>query len=872
MPRTPDIPRTDPARTDDMPQSVLRASAPNRVKHHTSALPRPRQGIVPDGVVLPAALAAFVAGVIALQQGATLPAPWMLATLGGAACSALFAARFLPHVGVPAVGGSGTQGARIAAILLAAAALGFAYAGLRAHVRLADALAYADEGRDLRVRGIVATLPAQYEDAVRFEFAVEKVLDSRVHVPAHIALTWHRPPPTLLPAQRWEFSVRLRRPQGLCNPGGFDAEAWMLEAGIRAQGSVRTGRRERPPVLVAQRVWRFDPLIDRARAVLRARLERALGSRRYRPVIVALVMGDQGGISQDDWALFNRTGVSHLISISGLHITMIAGAVALLAGGLWRRSAALLRIANVQTVRAAAGMTGGWAYCLLAGWGVPAQRTLLMLGVVAAAVCLRVRPGSATILAAAAALVCLWDPWAVLAAGFWLSFGAVACILFASSGRVHAGSERGAALREAVRAQAAITVGQVPLTLAIFGQVSLAGPIANAVAIPLVSYVVAPLALGGAALLGFGAPGRWAGTELLHGAERVFAALAWFLHRCTAPSWSWMSLPVPPLWTIVAATLGCAWLLAPGGWPAPWAGLCWLAPMFLWPVPRPAPGDLWVTALDVGQGMGVVLETADAVAIFDTGPRDSPSADAGSRVIAPYLRMRGVRRIDALIVSHRDRDHAGGAASLLAAFPVGQVWSSVAAGDPLLAGARTVHRCRAGARFAAGSIAFSVLSPPASIYTRRNATTNERSCVVLARVGAHRVLLTGDVPVREERALVQAAAFAGRSVHADLMLAPHHGSRSSSSDDLLAAVAPRWASVQDGYRNRYHHPDPTVLARYAAHGIPVLRSDRLGAVRWRWSTRGTTLERWRIDHRRYWYNLPGPSTGTMAKSGRRDAR
>ena len=819
------------------------------------------------GMVLPAALAAFVAGVIALQQCATLPAAWLLWGVAGAAGAALLV---LPCSAAAAA--YGRAGMRAAAILLAMFSLGCAYAGLRAHVRLADSLAYADEGRQLRVRGIVATLPAQYEDAVRFEFAVERVLHSRARVPAHISLTWHRAPPTLLPAQRWEFSVRLRRPQGMCNPGGFDAEAWMLEAGIRAQGTVQTGRRAPAPVLVTERVRRFDPLIDRARAVLRARLQRALGPRRYRPVIVALVMGDQGGISQDDWALFNRTGVSHLISISGLHITMIAGAVALLAGGLWRRSAALLRIANVPTVRAVAGIAGGWAYCLLAGWGVPAQRTLLMLGVVAAAVCLRVRPGSATILGTAAALVCLWDPWAVLAAGFWLSFGAVACILYAGSGLLHAGREPGSALREAVRAQAAITVGQIPLTLAIFGQVSLAGPIANAVAIPLVSYVVAPLALGGAAVLGFGAPGRWAGTELLCGAERVFAALAWFLRACTAPSWSWVSYPVPPMWTIVAATLGCAWLLAPGAWPAPWAGLCWLAPMFLWPVPRPAPGDLWVTALDVGQGMGVVLETADAVAIFDTGPRYSPSADAGSRVIAPYLHMRGVRRIDALIVSHRDRDHAGGAASLLAAFPVGQVWSSVAVADPLLAGARTVHRCRAGARFAAGSIAFAVLSPPASVYGRRNATTNERSCVILARVGTHRVLLTGDVPVREERALVQAAASAGRSVQADLMLAPHHGSRSSSSEALLAAVAPRWVSVQDGYRNRYHHPDPEVLARYAAHGIPVLRSDQLGAVRWRFFAHGVRLERWRIDCRRYWYNQPGAAVGTMAKSGRRDPR
>jgi competence protein ComEC len=411
-------------------------------------------------------------------------------------------------------------------------------------------------------------------------------------------------------------------------------------------------------------------------------------------------------------------------------------------------------------------------------------------------------------------------------------------------------------MREGLRMQAAITVGQVPLTLAIFGQVSLVAPLANAVAIPLVSYLVAPLALGGAAFAACGDAGSGVAHALLVAADAMFGALTVFLHWLTTPAWSSIALAAPPLWAFAVAAAGCAWLLAPAGWPLRAIGLCGLLPLFLWPVDRPGAGELWVSALDVGQGMGIVLETAGGVVVFDTGPRYSADADAGSRIIVPYLRARGVRRVDVLIVSHPDIDHAGGALSVLRALPVQRIWTSIPPDHRLLGGAQPVTRCEAGQRLALGDLQLEVLHPAPELYRQPRATTNARSCVVMASVGQHRVLLTGDVPARQEQQILERAAGAGRDLAAALLIAPHHGSHSSSSAAFISATAPRWVSMQLGYRNHFGHPHAEVVQRYRERGVAIERSDEQGAVQWRFTAAGTTLVHWRRDRARYWFNQP----------------
>jgi competence protein ComEC len=799
------------------------------------------------------ALFAFVAGDAWLQQFARLPDPKsltlvLIGTLALAGVSAV-ACRLLR---APMTRVSWVCRLRIPA---AAFAIGFAIAGLHAHIPLSDSLAFEDEGRELRVRGVVASLPAIQESGARFNFAIDAVVDSNVRVPKLVSLSWYGADPPPVPAQRWELSVRLRRPQATLNPGGFDAEAWLLEQGVRALGTVRTGAKVAPPVLLEERAWAFGPLVDRVRARLRDRLQALTRGERYASVVVALVMGDQGPISEDDWALFNRTGISHLISISGLHITMIAGLVAWWSGAVWRRSHFLLRHASLPVVRSIAAIAGGLAYCLLAGWGVPAQRTLLMLSVVAIALCLRARIASTGVLGLAAALVSLWDPWAVLEAGFWLSFGAVSCIFLVADGRLPPEKGWRSALREAVTLQSAITVGQVPLTLAIFGQVSLVAPVANAIAIPLVSYLVAPLALVGAAFSACGHACEPIAKALLAASSWLFARLATVLEWMTTPAWSWFALAMPPIETIGIAMFGCVWLLAPYGWPLRWLGLCAFLPMLCWPVSRPASGEFWVTALDVGQGMSLIVESENRVVVFDTGPRYSPDADAAGRVLVPYLRARGVHKVDLLIVSHQDIDHAGGARTLLRSFPVDALWTSVDADNPLIGGAHDVERCEAGQHQVLGEFELEVLSPPASLYDAPHASTNAKSCVVSVRVGPHAVLLTGDVPSRQEAQMAR--------VHphwpVDLLVAPHHGSHTSSSEALIDATAPRWVSMQLGYRNRFGHPHPEVMERYRTHGIEIVRSDEAGAARWRFAAGSgapTIVERLRTDHPRYWYNHP----------------
>ena len=792
--------------------------------------------------------AAFVAGAWLLQQQADLPAAAALLALAGAAALAAGAAWAQARRSPGA-----TPRAALVAAVGAALALGFAYAGGRAHLRLADALAFADEGRDVVVVGVIDSLPAQVDRGQRFEFAVERAETDGVRVPARLALSWYGAAAAVLPAERWRFTVRLRRPHGNFNPGGFDLEGWMLERGLRASGYVRTAAAE-PPQRLAAQVADAGASVDRARHRLRAALQQQLAGERYGGVLIALVLGDQRAIAESDWQLFKATGIAHLVSISGLHVTMIAALLALAVAAAWRRSARLLRLAPVQSAAALAGMTAAFAYCLLAGWGVPAQRTFFMLAVVALAMLARLPLAPALTLALAAAVVTVLDPWASSAPGFWLSFGAVAAIFLAMRGR-EAPSGWRQRLAVATHVQLAVTVALVPLTIALFQQVSLVSPLANAVAIPVVSLAVTPLALLGALFVLLPAPLDALALVPLTLGHLLFAWLASALQWAAGFSWAAVSLPAPPPWALVFAAAGVLWLLAPRGWPLRWLGAVWLLPLAVWPPARPAPGELWVTALDVGQGAAVLLETRERRVLYDTGPRYGGQADAGGRVILPYLRWRGIDRLDLIVVSHLDSDHSGGAATLLRALPDTPVATSIDAGQPMLSEAGSVARCAAGESLAAAGDALDLrfLHPAIADYERRR-PSNAMSCVLLARFGEQWILLAGDIDARQEAELLARAPLPALT----LLAAPHHGSRHSSSPALVAAAQPRWVLFQAGYRNRFRHPDPQVVEAYRAAGARLARSDHHGAVQWRLRLDGAPPEVFsaRQQLRRYWHNQP----------------
>jgi len=776
----------------------------------------------------------FTAGVLYLQQAAALP-QWTALLACAAAAAALF---LLPRY-------------RTAARWVSGILLGYAWAALAAHMALAPALSAADEGRDLDIVGIVDSLPARSEQGTRFNFLVERSLTQDARVPPRIALSWYAgadgaQAADIQPGQRWRLAVRLQRPHGNANPGGFDYEAWLLEQGVRATGYVRgSGASNR-------RLDAFVPgvnaLIERSRAFLRARILATLAGREYAGVIVALVIGDQRGIEQSDWQVFNRTGIGHLVSISGLHITMIAGLAALGASALWRRSfftdARLPLLLPAQKVAALAGALAALLYVLLAGFGVPAQRTLYMLSVVALALWTGRLASVSHVLCAALGLVLVLDPWAVLWPGFWLSFGAVAMILFAGHGRLGAppAGLRGALLL-AGRTQWAVTLGLVPLTVLLFGQVSVVSPLANAVAIPLVSFVVTPLALAGSLL-----PDPLCGW-LLAAAHGAIEALAWLLARMASiPAAVWHA-PAPQPWVFLFALGGTLWLLMPRGWPHRWAGaVAWL-PLLLQAPSAPPAGSFRVIAFDVGQGMALLVETAGHRLLYDTGPAYAPGANGGNRVILPYLRMRGIGRLDGMVVSHGDADHSGGALALLDELRVGWLASSLAPQHPAVRAAARHVRCAAGQHWEWDGIRFEMLHPAPGSYDDPGLKANARSCVLRIDNGRRAVLLAGDIEAAQEAALLERAPGALR---ADMLLAPHHGSGTSSTPAFLHAVRPSVGIFQVGWRNRYRHPKREVYERYGELGIERLRTDTDGAVT---LDAGAAVAAWRYRQAqaRYWY-------------------
>lgn len=776
-------------------------------------------------------VAAFTLGVWWLQQQADLPAPagvFLVLALAGLAWIARRSAiaRLRP--------------ADAALIALTCAGVGFYWAAGHAAWRLADRLPERVEGRDLRVVGVVAGLPERTARGWRFAFDVEDVLTPDSYVPRRVLLSWFEPgradgdaiAAPVVPGERWRLTARFKRPHATQNPHAFDAEAWLLERGVRATGYVRdTGPRERVDDFVRRPAYG----IERLRGRMRDHLLHALEGERYAGVVAALAIGDQQSIPADQWQVFTRTGVNHLMSISGLHVTMVAGLAFLLVWHLWRRMPAWSVRMPARNAAVAAGLAGAFAYALLAGFAVPTQRTLWMLAVVAAALWLRVFATASGMLAAALLAVLLLDPMAVLSAGFWLSFGAVALLMYVTGGRVGRPGWFGAW----GRTQWALFVGLAPLLLVLFQQVSVIAPLANAFAVPWVSFVVVPLSLLAAVV-------PWAPLAVLAHAAMLPAgiALEW-MAALPAVAWTQHS---PPMWAVAFALGGAVWMLLPRGVPSRWLGVLAMLPMVVAPVVRPAFGEAWVDVLDVGQGLAATVRTHSGSLVFDTGPAWSPEADSGSRIVAPFLRGSGVRTLQGAFVSHDDTDHAGGAARLFEMVPADWVATPLPDDHGALAGVRRKAPCVAGQTWEWSGVRFAVLHPDAASYGSAPRKDNARSCVLRVDTAGASMLFAADIEKDSERRLIAQ----GAPLASDIVVVPHHGSRTSSTPEFIAAVLPEAAVFSVGYRNRFGHPASDVVARYRDMGARIIRTDEGGAIHVTLDADGWRLDRWRDVRRRYW--------------------
>ena len=758
--------------------------------------------------------------------------------------------------------GNGWHATGVAIALCAGALAGAGLTGVRAAHFAAQALPPALEGIDLEVTGRVASLPQRSADGVRFEFALESAArdGQPLHLPALLQLGWYSrgavgAGPVWRAGDRWRLTVRLRRPHGNSNPHGFDRERWLWENGIGATGYVRNGPRDPRPARLGASGW--HP-VEAARQAVSERIHQRVDDPRSAGVLAALVVGDQSAIDHSDWTLFRSTGVAHLMSISGLHVTLFAWLATALLGWLWRRlGRAWPRALLVLPVPVAAGWGGlalAAAYALFSGWGVPAQRTVLMLAVVVALRLSARRWPWPAVWTLVMAVVLLLDPWALMQPGFWLSFVAVG-ILFASGARgerddpldaVPRWRRWGGSALGMLREQAAITVALAPLSLLLFGQVSLIGLVANLLAIPWVTLVVTPLALAGVLL-----PPLWDAASLA--VQGLGMWLAWLAQ------WPWAAVfrAIPPMSLAVAGVVGGVLLVLRLPWALRLAGVVLLWPVLAWQPTRPPEGAFEVMAIDVGQGSAVLVRTANHSLLYDTGPRHGTDSDAGQRVVVPLLRALG-EAPDTVVVSHRDSDHSGGTAAVRAAWPGARWLSSFGEGE----------RCVAGQRWAWDGVDFEVLHPAPGLYGPDGQglrSTNAMSCVLRVSNAVEAAWLSGDLDAEGETRL----AMARPELRASLMLAPHHGSASSSSPVLLNTLRPRQVLIQSGYRNRFAHPAPVVLDRYRARQLTWVESPQCGAALWR-SEQPNTVHCHRQAARRYWHHFDAPTGPEPSPPGEPD--
>ena len=687
---------------------------------------------------------------------------------------------------------------------------GFLWALLQAHLRLHPELNPEWEGVDLVLEGAVASLPETQRRVTRFLFDINRL---KVHdrwqsgFAARTRLSWYEEAPRLRPGQAWRLTVRLKRPWGFSNPGGFDYEAWLYRQGIRATGYVRE-------TTTALRLPDQDrhQILDNVRLRVAQGIADALGADSNRGVITALAIGERTALSPQQWSLLLSTGTNHLLAISGMHIGLVAGLVFAIVSWGWRLWVGLCRRWPAQRAAALAAMLAAAGYAALAGFSVPSQRALIMLCLVMGAILMDRTSKPGHTLTIALLMVLIWDSLAVLSAGFWLSFTAVAVIVYTFFDR----SKFQPRWWHWGKIQWVLAIGLLPLSLAFFQRASLISPLANLVAVPWTGLLIVPVVLIGVLLLPV-MPG--VSQALFRLASELLDILWALLHTLAGLPWAqWVHSP--PAWALLPAAVGIGLILAPKGWPARWVGLILLAPLVIVKPPRPAPGAYQLTLLDVGQGLAAIVETHNHTLIYDSGARFSEFFNAGEAVIVPYLRTRGIATIDLFVISHGDNDHIGGAAAVFDQLRVLRTLTP----EPALVQQQQADRCKAGLDWRWDGVEFEIMHPPEDWPT----PGNNQSCVVRVTNAGGSLLLTADIEVEAERNLIETY---GARLASDIMLIPHHGSRTSSSPDFLAVVKPTLALLSMGYHNQFGFPHEEVVERYQQRGITILDTVTQGAIR-----------------------------------------
>ena len=705
----------------------------------------------------------FVIGIIVVQQFSALPETiWILCLFVLLLCSA-----FLRYW------------------RLTFFVMGVLWACGFACIRMADRLPEHLEGQHIKVEGRVVGLPQNDERRVRFDFAASKSkLETRL--PEKIRLSWFFPKQQIKAGQYWQFTVKLKKPHSRFNPGGFDYEKWLFMQNIGATGYVRN---KPPPRLIATEssCQNFDCL----RQKIADNLDVLMGHAENSGIIKALTIGERHNISHKQWDIFRKTGTVHLMAISGLHIGLVAGLAYLLALKISIR----LAIISPQSIAAIITIIVALFYAALAGFSLPTQRALLMLTIVMAATSWQRNIRPVNTLALTMFIVLLFDPLAVLSAGFWLSFLAVVLIVYSLAGRLG----KAGYWKTAIKIHWVTAIGLAPLLIFYFQQVSIVAPVANLLAVPVISLLVVPLCLI-AVLVMFFMPTLAEHVFLL--VDKILQILWSVLAEMAQLSHANFSTTLVPFYAIPLALLGVFILLSPRGMPMRWLGLVMFLPLLFVDLKKPEQGEVTLTLLDVGQGLSAVIETSKHVLVFDTGAKYSDQYDMGDAVVIPFLNSKGIKDVDILLISHGDNDHIGGAESVIEQNRVDKILTSV----PMMLAQYSPEQCQAGQSWDWDDVKFEIFWP-----VQNSLSENNNSCVLKVSSKQGSFLLTGDIEAEAEDGLIKKYT---QLLESDVLIAPHHGSKTSSTLSFLKWVKPAIVLIPSGYRNRFSFPHEEVLKRY----------------------------------------------------------
>ena len=686
--------------------------------------------------------------------------------------------------------------------------------------------------QDILVNGEIATLPEADKIQTRFVLNVNsieyqgKIIDG----PKRIRLNWYGKTPKIHAGQQWQLLVRLKPAHGMQNPGGFDYEKWLFERGIRATGYVRKSDDN----IMVRDADTFS--VNHLRENLKLKIKHFLPNSEFRGLVMALAIGDRSEITDSQWKVLTATGTNHLVAISGLHIGLVAGGVYFIFLFLFKRSRNFLLIIPAYKAAAIAALCAAFIYAMLAGFAVPTQRALIMIAVVMLGTLINKRFSFFQIISYALLAVLLIDPFSAMSIGFWLSFIAVAAILYAMQGRL----KTSGLWWQWGRVQWVASLALAPILIFAFQSFSLISPLANIVAVPWVSFVTVPLLLMGM-LLSFFEPVGLGLMFLVSESLNVLWLVLDYFADFRFSLWQQFS---PQTWTLFPAFIGIVLAIAPRGFPVRYLSILFLLPLFLVKPEKLEENEMRFSLLDVGQGLSAVVQTRNHVLVYDTGPRFRSGFNTGESVILPFLKKFAVDKLDVLMISHGDNDHIGGLQSILENISVDTVISGVMKKTPQ----KNAKPCLAGQQWQWDGVNFEILHPSEPEFIDKG---NNGSCVLRVSVADQVILLTGDIEKKAESSLIEKYS---EKIRANILIAPHHGSNTSSTATFIEAVEPDWVLFPAGYVNRFRFPTKKVLGRYLEREVPYLTTGESGAIEVLIGyEEGMSIGHYRLQNKYFWH-------------------